>query len=192
MPNAPSQVINIIKKPWFIIVTIVLALVAIIAFVVVPAIQDIQQLNKQIVEQRAQLESRYEKRLTIKNSIKNFNNLSPQIPGLLSSIFVNSGNEIEFITALESLADKNNLTQSINFDTKNGETSLENKRRVPVDITITGDYVNILKYISDTERLNFYFIIDHISSSAKFGDSSGIVRTMLKGHTYWKNKEELN
>jgi len=169
-----------------------LALIIIIVFVVIPAIRDIRQLNKQIDGQRAQLESRYEKRLTIKNSIKNFNNLHPQIPGLLASIFLNSGNEIEFITALESLAEKNNLAQSINFDTKNGEDSLENKRKVPVEISITGDYINILKYISDIERLNFYLIIDHISSAPKTGDSFGAARTLLRGHTYWKSKEELN
>lgn len=175
------------KNPWFIISIILAALIGVIIFIVIPAVRDIKTLNQKIIDQRTLLESRYEKRLSIKNAIKNFNSLQPQVPTLVKSIYLNPGNEIEFITSLETLAEKNRLSQTVNFDNTSGEAASQNTKKVPIEILLSGDYINIVKYIQDLEKLNFYLIITSISSAPRVNDASGNIRTLLRGYTFWKS-----
>jgi len=181
---------KLLKNPWFIIVIMVLALLAIIIFIVIPAVGDIRNLNQKIIGQRTLLESRYEKRLNIKNSIRNHNTIQPQIPALMNLTYLNPGNEIDFITALETLADKNGVRQTIIFDTQNGEMILQDKKKVPIEIILNGNYLNILKYMRDLEKLNFYLIITKVSTAPHTTDLSGNVRTLFRGYTYWKNNSD--
>ncbi|MEK7211611.1 MAG: type 4a pilus biogenesis protein PilO [Patescibacteria group bacterium] len=186
-----KNIFRILKNPWFIIITTAALLIILVIFIVLPAIKEIKSLNKQILNQRALLESRYEKRLNIKNAIKNYNSYRPRVPELLASVYLNAGNEIEFITALEKISEKNSLEQKINFDTENGgENQSENTWRVPIDIQLSGNYLNILRYLEQTEKLNFYLVIDRFSVSPKTSDFSGNVRAVIGGHTFWKKLEK--
>ena len=177
------------KNPWFLIVGLLIALLGIVIFIVVPAVRDIKNLNQKIIDQRTLLESRYEKRLSIKNAIRNFNSLQPQVPDLVKSIYLNPGNEIEFITSLEALADKNRVSQTVNFDNKGGDTSSQTAKKVPVEILLNGEYVNIVRYIQDLEKLDFYLIITSISAVPRANDPAGNIRTLLSGYTFWKSIE---
>ena len=179
---------KLFKNPWFLIAALAVTLLAIIFFLMIPAIGDIKNLNQKIIGQRTLLESRYEKRLSIKTSIQNYNALRPQIPALLDAIYLTSGNEIEFITSMETLADKHNVQQTITFNDQTGEAVTQNKKKIPIEIFLNGNYANILMYLKNLEKLNFYLIIESVSLVPRINDTSGSVKMLLKGYTFWQTK----
>ena len=168
------------------IVILSILILVLVILIITPTVKSIKAINADILGQRTLLESRYKNRLNTRESIQNYNQLSPKIPELTNAIFLRTGAELEFITALEAIANKYSVSQTINFDTKNGEAVMQNKRKVPIEISLNGDYLDILKYLDNLAKTQFYLIIENMSIASKTSDISGSVRALLKGYTYWQ------
>lgn len=83
--------------------------------------------------------------------------------------------------ALSKAAQANNVQlQSVSY--KADRKQVEDLERVDVDMTISGPYVNDVKFINAVERDKVFFVINSVSL---VGSSSGI-QLLVKAETYFK------
>ena len=183
------------QKLYLLISGISAAAILLIAFIIVPSMLEIKNLNEGIALQRLEIEKRYTqiqsgKRITnltkIKNDIEQ-----------LSSIFVKKGSELEFITTLEGIAQANGLEQNINLQTTEQKVSGQ-IIATPIQISLTGEYLNILKYLSSIEKLDYYITINSLNLSAVYNKKEtaninlakqGLVEAQLNGEVYWETNK---
>ena len=87
---------------------------------------------------------------------------------LIRSAFLPSSNILEFVGALESIASKDNIMQSVHFDTPH-ETSLTvGEPPTPLDqvafnLSLQGNIFTFLQYLKDFERLPYFTKIEGVS-----------------------------
>ena len=130
----------------------------IFVFMAWPSLKIIQTLNNQIYEQRVELEKMYRRGQILKQTIKEYEQVKPQISSL-QQIFVNRGQELELITALENIASATNINQNI----KLGVTDNLNKnQKLPLELQVTGTTAQIINYLAGLESLNYYLNIDTV------------------------------
>lgn len=78
----------------------------------------------------------------------------------LQSIFLYQNNEIEFITALEKIAAKNDIGQTINLaEPQTSDTDLTTSA---INLEITGNFKQIINYLEDLENLDYYVNLSQI------------------------------
>ena len=114
-------------------------------FIIHPTITDIKTFNNRIQIERVALENKYTSRRNIKNIVADLKEITTKISPLMQKMIVQKGKEVEFISKLEKIAKKNNLVQKIQITPLNG-TGKEIAQRNNIAITLSGDYINTLKY----------------------------------------------
>ncbi len=164
-------------------------------FIIQPAIVDIQAFNDRIQLERVALENKYASRRNIKNIIADLKYASDGIAPLEEKIIVKKGQEVPFVSGLEKIAEKNNLAQKIKITPLAAEEA-EIKNAVVkqnISITLSGDYINVLKYINDLEKSSVYIIISGVNIGSGGGDannkaiSAGNVKAYIEGYVYFSN-----
>ncbi len=179
------------KKIYLLVATCLLAVILIVLFIVIPTIDDIENLNQGIQDQLLAIERRYLQLRGAKRTI-DLNKIKADT-SKLSAIFVQKNQELEFITTLESLATKNNLEQQIQLNPRSTNL-LETIKITPIQITLSGDFLDTLKYLSDLEKLNYYINLNSFFFNA-IGPKENIplspknlgrVNVIIKGESYWE------
>ena len=106
-----------------------------------------------------------------------------------------SSNILEFIGALESIALKDNITESVHFDTPRevpltiGEppVSLE---QIAFTLPLQGNIFTFLEYLKDFERLPYFTKVEGISISATpQGGLQNTSNISLRGSIYTRSEE---
>jgi Tfp pilus assembly protein PilO len=75
---------------------------------------------------------------------------------------------------------------SIKYDDK--ETAIEGLRKLNMEVTLSGDYLQEVKFINAVERDKMFFLIDGIS----LAEQQGVVRLQLKLETYLRSEESAS
>jgi len=85
---------------------------------------------------------------------------------------------------LGRLASENGVRfASIKYDDK--DTPIEGLRKLNMEVTLSGDYLQEVKFINALERNKMFFLIDGVS----LGEQQGVVRLQLKLETYLRSGE---
>jgi len=85
---------------------------------------------------------------------------------------------------LGKLASENGVRfASIKYDDK--DTPIEGLRQLNMELTLSGDYLQEVKFINALERDKMFFLIDGVS----LGEQQGVVRLQLKLETYLRGGE---
>jgi len=161
--------------------------------IVLPNIKRIKYLQKSIINQKIEAEQNLIEQQNITQVNKKIQQIESQVDTLYS-IFINTNKELEFITTLEGIASKNNITQTINlnFDAISTKQSYQ---EIPLNLDVKGTYNNLINYLIDLETLRYYINIHSFSitmlSSGQSPKDGGLVAspnyTMnLSANTYWK------
>lgn len=168
----------ILQKNKFLmgIALILIACGIIFVFLILPNIYDILKINKDISNQREELERKSSLGLNIKQMSKDISEIEKNI-GEINKMFIKSENELEFLTALDNLATKNkiNAKSMPEFPDKNIETLT----KIPLSIAINGESENLMQYLRDLESMPYYYIIETISLN---GNESANIN--LTGYIY--------
>lgn len=143
------------------IVLVVIAIGGLIYLIILPTAKDIKKINDDVLAERIDLEKKYLRGQLLRTTIENFEKIKPQ-EDKLNEIYIGQNEELKFITALENIANKYNLDQKIQL-AENTDTGSVIYESLALNITTSGSYINILQYLKDIERLNFYFNISKIS-----------------------------
>ena len=89
--------------------------IAITAFIIYPVLTEISKVNREITDERIKLERKLALGLNIKKIIKDLEEIEGPAK-LLDTIFINQGNELDFVRNLESIATKHGVDLEFNSD----------------------------------------------------------------------------
>lgn len=152
--------------------------------IILPTLKDIQKINDDVLAERIDLEKKYLRGQLLKTTIKNFEKIKPQ-EDKLDQIYIGQNEELRFITALEDIASRYGLEQDIQLA---GEIRSDTASYGPLTLEIVteGDYLNVLQYLRDIERLTFYFNISKITvnTTGKQKIYSSSIALTIKGQVF--------
>jgi len=179
-----------IKKTILTILALVITSTVIILFVIIPSIKDMDAFNNRIRIERASIENKYTNRRNIKNVVADLKYVNDGIEIIEENLIIDKNDIVTFISRLEEIANNNNVVQDIKITPQNiGKEKIAQK--YSLYITLSGDYINILKYINDIEKSNLYLTINNINisfaknSGPKEILSQGNIKTNLEGYVYF-------
>ncbi|MEA3464126.1 MAG: hypothetical protein U9R14_03565 [Patescibacteria group bacterium] len=156
--------LNLKKKISISLVVFILIIGCLVYFIIIPTIGSIKAIGQNIENQRIDLEKKYIKGQNLRQLTKNLKKIEPQLV-VLDQIFINQDYELEFIIAMEELANQNNVSQKINLDTS--RVIEGNGRQIlPLNLFLQGNYTDIINYLTSLETLNYYININSLELSS--------------------------
>ena len=175
-----------------------LIVVLAIYFLLLPTIADILSLREQIIDQKITLERNLNRERDIIKLVNKMNRIKPEL-AKLDQAFINSSREIEFINTLEGLAGENNITMNISLN-ETGEKANDIFEKINLTIQTQGSFENLLKFLADIEKMNYYININYFEFASNQGGardfspknademilSNASVSMRLGAETYWK------
>jgi len=151
-----------------ILITMLLVIAVIVLFIVLPTIREIKRIQQEIHTERVDLERKYARGQLLRETLENFERIKPN-KKKLDSIFILEGQELAFITTLEHIAAKNNVSQKISLQAIGSEFA--GAEALPLTLSAQGSFQNVLQYLIDVERLNYYFNVNSLTMTG--ADGSG-------------------
>lgn len=169
------------KKKILITVTgVVLILLTIIYLIIIPTNKQIRNLHNAIVSEEKELELKLKKGMLIKKINEDFLKIKSDREKLYS-MFIPSGLEIKFLETLENIIKSYNLTQDI-VPIKLGDKT----KVLLLKISVNGDFVQIIQYLNQIEKINYYFNINKINVETK-NSEIGTANAIFEGEIYSLN-----
>lgn len=165
-----------IKKKLSILVIPVALMVAMIFFTIIPTISEIKEISENIKERRETLELKSSPTQNIKKNLNKLNEIKKT--SKTYSSFVAKGEELNLIESLEKIADKHFIKQDIDIGTPTKEEEL------PISIILEGDYISLLKYLTSTEKEEYYINIQSLTFNAL---DKKIITTGLLGDEFQRS-----
>jgi Tfp pilus assembly protein PilO len=151
---------------------LLLGLFCVIYFIILPSLKEINRIKTSINQERIDLEEKYQKSQGLKKLTTNLKTIEGKVEHI-DQVFISENRELEFITALEQIADKNNVTQKITLGKVQAVTVDKFYKKFPLQIQAQGTYINLIDYLQDLETLTYYINIKSIELS---GGGGGIAR----------------
>jgi len=187
------------QQIWLTIIVVIIVMVAVIVFVLTPSIARIQEISKKIYLERADLEARYQRGLSLKKSTSEFNKNQDNFY-LLSSAFIQGGEELDFLTLLEKTAKDNNIELEKKItDPKEAPLYSPNFGALTLELNVEGDFINTIQFLKKLEESDIYInfetmTINQLSSnknSLLLGESlaENNITSNIKGLTFWQNEK---
>ena len=192
------------NKNLIIFGTLLIISILLISFGVAPTANKIIADKKIIIEEKNKMNDLL---LKGQNIIKNKNNITKiedQLK-LLDDAYLKIGEELTFITDLEEVAAKNNIEQTIIFNNTES-TEINSAKAIAISLQLSGGVKEIMSYINDLEKFDYYIDITKINLSSRGLTTSNkrageqtyegllkpeeeptaILSANLSGLTYWK------
>jgi len=187
------------RKISIITVSFLLSISFITYTVITPTIDKIRLLRSQIITQKVELEKKLNRETNMSKLAEKLKKIEPQLEKF-EKIFINQNRELEFITTLEKIASKNNVSQKINLAPKKNSFDGVYKN-VPITLALNGNFINLRNYLVDLETLSYYLNISQMTMTHTH--SAGISKPKVPGaqdapikktnatlniigNTYWK------
>lgn len=173
----------LIKNKHFIFIFLLfITLLLIVALIIYPTIKNILLINKQIMDERLELESKLAMGLNIKKTSESLEKIKQNM-GQLELILVEPGQELSLIQKIEGEAAKNNLEIKIQSDFQKQSLN-KNIDQVSLSLEITGSFVDTMKFIEAMEDMPYYYNIENIAMVGS--ENTTDIKTQLVGWIYFK------
>jgi len=149
-------------------------------FLFVPTFQEIGRLSDEIVREHSQLEAQYVNRKNLLSSGEKAKAVRGTITTLASQ-FLPDGHELDFITAVESIAAKNGVEERLVLSPATTKGTIE--IHVGFDITLSGSTPAVLQTLVDLERMPTLLIFDSavLRPGENGGDGHSFLSINLRG-----------
>lgn len=157
---------------------------------VIPTVLSISELELKINNQNIAIEKRYAARQQVRDTLTALEDNKSTIAGLKHYAVI-EGEELNFVSALEGVQERTGIDADISLETVNQRDLSTWEREIPIRLTMTGDYADILRFIEGVERLPYLVVIDRLGLSGTNVGSvpkPGLVRVELNGSVYWISK----
>src|SRR3989338_4469029 len=181
-----------VRKKIIISVLVVIILIAGIVYtVILPTVNEIREISQAVYLERVDLEKKYLRGQLLRKTIEDFDKIKPE-QNKLKSIYIIEGEELRFITEIENIANRNNITQDIKLQAERNQNFRGGTGSLPLELVSSGNFINVMQYLRDIEKLGYYFNISNLEiSSAK--QNQGVndpIRINLKGSVYTTTRPE--
>lgn len=150
-----------VKRKIILSILIVLIGTSLISyFIILPTVNDIKAIKEAVYLERVDLEVKYLKGQLLNKALDDFEKTKTE-KDKLTSVFIIKGEELEFITSLEQIAENYNIAQELKLG--QGE-SMGNKQYSTSRLSVNaqGPFNDLLKYLDEIRHLNYYYNIDEI------------------------------
>ncbi len=169
-----------------IIITIaatLLIIVGIAFFVILPTIQDIQEINKEILFEKKSLEAKFLSGQYYTKVYKDFKAIEPEIEKV-QGMYIKKGEELNFITDIEKISETYNLEPKITrINSDKNDNNKGSFETLILEIRLTGGFTQIMEFLSDLEALKYYFNIFNISLASQ-NDKKNKINATIVGKVY--------
>ena len=158
----------------------------------IPSMLSTMSLIGKIAIEQGKIDDRYALRRFVRNSIANLAE-TKRLLGTLSSAALQTGHELEFVTALERAATQTGVEQRLTLETVNQKDLSPWEREIPIKIEASGEYPKMLAFLNSVERLPFIVIVENVQfstpriSTGITGD--GVVEALIQGTVYWQGEK---
>lgn len=172
------------------ILVMLLLSLCIIAFIILPTAKKITTLEHKIHNTEKFLEIQYQRIKQLRQSIVHLDDLAAAAT-LYDRAIISAGEELQLITEFESLAEKENIRQSLNVSYHEGEKGVKGLKLPFVIFSFTnqGGFLHHIRYIEALEKLPYYVFIDRMQWEKKpvsRGDSDETVILRFDAKVYIK------
>lgn len=148
-----------IEKKTIIMISTLLCLAGLLIIgLIIPLISETTKLQKDTSALRFYLEKRYQRSKRLRTSTQKINTLKAAA-GLYPGHLFHPGEELALITALERVAAKNSVAQTI------GNSNLDkiSNQQIEIHLSVTGRYRAVLNYLADLEALPYFLVIQQLA-----------------------------
>lgn len=186
--------LNLKKRIIITIITFFFFIFIIIYFIIIPSVRDIKNIKNEIEIQRTDLERKYLKGQNLRRMSEKLKKAEEKIH-ILDQVFISQNFGLEFITTLEEVASRNNVTQKINLlSSLDPDDSLY--KIIPIQLFSQGNFVQQLGYLVNLEILNYYINIKSLELSSNPKKiltsneevSQNNVDMLISADTYWQSE----
>lgn len=169
-----------LKQKNLIIIGLSLIITLAVFFLIIkPTIAYIKDTKDQIKIEREDLEKRYQRVMYLRQNVDKLKEIEQQLT-VLDDLFLINDKELEFITTLEDIAEKNNVSQKINLKSVN--LNDPQQLTLPFAISASGKMHDVLSYLLGVEKLFYYINFNSLNISSKNAD--GKLDVTLNGEIY--------
>jgi len=180
--------INPIKNRFLTsVICFTLLLLSISILIIGPSVLEIRLINSQVYEERERLEKLYTKGQIKREIQKKFESIKNEVD-FLDKIILKENKELEYITAVENIAEKNGIKISMTTSPKS-KTQNQDFSELEFVFTINGTWQQIIKWLSDIESLPYYTNIKDstfmVSSKGEKDSGQRQMAASIKASTYW-------
>lgn len=175
------------------ILTVLIGNGLIVYFIILPTIRDIVEIKNNVLIERIDLEKKWQRGQLLNRAQGDFEKTKAE-KGRLVSIFIAQGSELEFITSLEQIAEKNNITQDLTLDQGEDASNKKFNTVSRLSVKAQGDFNDLLRYIDEIDKLSYYFNINSLDIRAgnSISTAPGQVTADFSGNIFIvKDKDAL-
>jgi len=170
-----------IRRKWMpALIGLVVLDLACVGYLLSPAGRSRHARQREYYELRAQLTAKRQEVLPTRGMDQKLKQASQDITGFRELRF-----PVQYSDVAEELgklaADTGVRFAGLKYDEK--ESSIEGLRKLNIEITLSGDYLQEVKFINGLERDKMFFLIDGIN----LAEQQGNVRLQLKLETYLRS-----
>ena len=172
-----------------------LAVLALVIFGILPALQDISLAAGEVRFIKTDLENKRASQYSLSDILNNYRLAQPKIE-TLSNALRTKNRALEFITALEAIAFEQAVDQKITIG-RYEEIASTTISRMPLQLVINGDFSADLRYLQSLEKLPAYVNIKSVNLTRSGGSSrvtssekttlpAPAVEMTISADTYWQ------
>ena len=133
-----------------------------------PTFREVRRLSDEIVRAHSELEAQYLNRRNLLSSSEKVGTVRMTMRDLATQ-FLPVGHELDFITAVETIAAKSGVEERLLLNVNEGAKAAE-ELRVGFDLTLNGNSNAVLQTLVDIERMPYLLIFD--SAVVRPGDGA--------------------
>ena len=194
LTNLNRLIVRRRTRLFWALTSVIIASLAIL--VIYPALREIKTTAAEITKLKNQLERRQAPEYALKDILASYRQHEVKL-GSLNRAVMNKSRELEFITALEDIAARYGLQQKIVIG---NYQALPNNAfsQMPLQLQLTGNFKDELRYLQGLERLPFYVNVKQISlnsiaappmpsnADAVAAPAENLVNLVITADTFWQ------
>ncbi len=153
---------SLIKRKLILpIIAIIAGLTIIVVFIIYPTLIKITSISREIINERVELENKMSFGINLKKIQMDLEEVS-DLENELKKIYINKGNELDYITKIENTAAAAGVNININSADFTGKNIGDSVKEIPLQMNFSGDYKNIIGFFQAMEAMPNYYNLNLI------------------------------
>lgn len=169
-------------KRNFIAWSILIVFLCLPAYVIWDSLSKIENIGKQIFDEYTFLDMRNTQGAKISRLKTEYDRLEPSLPKL-AGLVIAPGEEINFVTSVETTAAQHRVNQTLNLNINNiaQSASLE---KIPLTLLLQGRYRDVVSTIAALHSLPAAIIIKRIELNPVFNNQTADTSALIDGYVF--------
>jgi Tfp pilus assembly protein PilO len=162
-----------------------------IFFLIIPSENNLISYHSEMAAKLNSIGNQYSQGKNTKKTSESLKTIEPRLDEM-NKIFTQKNNAFDFVTSLETTAEKNNVSEKASLGEEKslgGEFS-----SISIELGVSGKFNNLISFLSDLEKMPNYININSLQifssrgtiSSLHKASSSAALTAQISADSYWK------